>query len=126
MAKSPARRNHATEKWNRTVHKEIQHLVDQIVERFTPLRVILFGSHAQGSADADSDVDLLVAMPDSAKPITSLDVRRAISYSIPLDVLVYTLHDLEERITAGDFFLQDAVETGEVLYTTNVQSLGIS
>ncbi len=38
----------------------IQHMVDRIVQRFHPVRVILFGSHARGTARPDSDVDLLV------------------------------------------------------------------
>ena len=35
-------------------------LTDRIVHRFNPLRVILFGSHARGDAQSDSDIDLLV------------------------------------------------------------------
>lgn len=115
--KSPtAIRNHTTEKWSRTVRSDIRRIVNQIVERFAPLRVVLFGSHAQGQADADSDVDLIVIMSNEVKQITSLDIRRAISYNTPLDVLVYSQDALDARITAGDFFLQDALETGEVLY----------
>jgi len=115
--KSPtAIRNRATGKWSRTVRNDIRRIVNQIVERFTPLQVVLFGSHAQGQADADSDVDLLVVMPNEVKQITSLDIRRAVSYNTPLDVLVYSQDALNARVTAGDFFLQDALETGEVLY----------
>ena len=43
---------------------DIQKLADQIVERFKPCRVILFGSYATGMPTADSDVDLLVVMAD--------------------------------------------------------------
>jgi len=32
----------------------------QLVEQFHPERIILFGSHARGSADEHSDVDFLV------------------------------------------------------------------
>ena len=39
---------------------DIQKLANQIVERFKPYRVILFGSYAIGTPTADSDVDLLV------------------------------------------------------------------
>ncbi|MBH0185097.1 MAG: nucleotidyltransferase domain-containing protein [Nitrospira sp.] len=37
-------------------------MVRRIVERFHPERVILFGSHARGTAGPQSDVDLLVVM----------------------------------------------------------------
>jgi len=38
-------------------------MVQRIVRRFRPERVILFGSHARGEAGPDSDVDLLIVMP---------------------------------------------------------------
>ncbi len=40
-----------------------QKFVDEIVERLkkmSPLQIFLFGSQAEGTADADSDIDLLV------------------------------------------------------------------
>jgi predicted nucleotidyltransferase len=37
--------------------------VRQIAAQFDPERIILFGSHAYGTPNADSDVDLLVVMP---------------------------------------------------------------
>ena len=40
--------------------KEIQTLTDDIVHKFRPLQVILFGSYAYGTPPEDSDVDLLV------------------------------------------------------------------
>ena len=39
---------------------EIQDLGDKIAQGFHPQRVILFGSHARGTAEEYSDVDLLV------------------------------------------------------------------
>ncbi|MBN1942069.1 MAG: nucleotidyltransferase domain-containing protein [Phycisphaerae bacterium] len=105
-----------TEKWNRKIRADIRRLANQIVERFSPAGVILFGSHAQGQADPDSDVDLLVILPDDAKLVTSLDIRRAVSCDIPLDILVYSRQALEQRVSAGDFFLRDALDTGVVLY----------
>jgi predicted nucleotidyltransferase len=46
-----------------TSRDQIQAFVDQVAQRFAPLRVILFGSHAYGNPTADSDVDLMVVMP---------------------------------------------------------------
>src|SRR5271157_3758897 len=40
---------------------------DRLVEQFRPQRVILFGSQARGTADARSDVDLLVICPFDSK-----------------------------------------------------------
>ena len=43
--------------------KLIREMVNRIVRRFDPEKVILFGSYATGKAGPDSDVDLLVVMP---------------------------------------------------------------
>lgn len=40
--------------------------VARIVETMQPEAIYLFGSHARGEADADSDYDLLVIVPDDA------------------------------------------------------------
>jgi len=42
---------------------DLRKAVDVLVDRFRPHRVILFGSHARGTADDHSDVDLLVVCP---------------------------------------------------------------
>ena len=43
----------------------VRRVIDEIAERFRPERIVLFGSHAAGAADAGSDVDLLVIMETS-------------------------------------------------------------
>ncbi len=55
---APARRSSATTGVVPT--EAIDDVVRQIVERFQPQRVILFGSYAYGEPHPGSDVDLLV------------------------------------------------------------------
>ena len=43
---------------------DIQAYTDQIARRFKPRQIILFGSHVYGRPTDDSDVDLLVVVPD--------------------------------------------------------------
>ena len=68
-------------------------MVRRIVERFHPDRVILFGSHARGTAGPDSDVDLLVVMPVAgSKREKQLEVRLAVhEFKVPKDIIVTTL-----------------------------------
>jgi predicted nucleotidyltransferase len=44
----------------------VENLVSQIVEAVHPLRIILFGSAARGDMRPDSDIDLLIVMPEGA------------------------------------------------------------
>jgi predicted nucleotidyltransferase len=40
-------------------------IVDRLVTEFDPERIILFGSHAWGNPDEDSDIDLLVIVSET-------------------------------------------------------------
>ena len=44
------------------IERTVARMVRRIVKRFSPEKVILFGSHATGRAGPDGDVDLLVVM----------------------------------------------------------------
>ena len=62
----------------RELQKIIKRMVERIVRRFHPDRVILFSSHARGTAGPDSDVDLLVVMPvTGSKREKQLEVQAA-------------------------------------------------
>lgn len=43
-------------------------LIRRIAERFSPDKIILFGSCARGDAGPERDIDLLVLFPDVASP----------------------------------------------------------
>ena len=88
----------------------------RIADRFSPLKIILFGSHARGQGGPESDVDLLVITDTPPGPDASLNIRRNIACDFPVDILVYDVHRLAQRIAEGDFFLQDALQEGKVLY----------
>jgi predicted nucleotidyltransferase len=96
--------------------EQIQSLAGRIAEEISPQRIILFGSHAQGNSGPDSDVDLLVITDRPAGNDASLRLRRKVEYSFPLDLVVCDARRLARRIKAGDYFLQDAVQFGKVLY----------
>ena len=96
--------------------RQIRVLANRIARTVSPRQIILFGSHAQGQAGPDSDVDLLVVTDRPAGCDASLNLRRKIEYSFPLDLIVCDARRLKQRIKAGDFFLQDAVQFGKVLY----------
>ena len=101
---------------NSGMARRIRVLAGRIAEEIAPQKIILFGSHARGNAGPDSDVDLLVVTDRPAGADASLDLRRKVEYSFPLDLIVCDARRLARRIKAGDYFLQDAVQSGKVLY----------
>ena len=96
---------------------DIQAFADKIAEEFRPQRIILFGSHARGEAGPDSDVDILVVMNTSKRPIEqAVEIRCRIDCDFALDLLVRTPQDVRRRLRLGDFFLGDVFSEGKVLY----------
>jgi uncharacterized protein len=94
----------------------IQRLAREIAEKFQPDKIILFGSYAYGKPHRDSDVDLLVIMPAWNEISKASRIACAIDRSFPLDILVRTPKNLRWRLEEGDWFLQEAVGKGKVLY----------
>lgn len=94
----------------------IRRYVRQIVERFRPDRVILFGSHAYGKPHEDSDVDLLVVMPPRRGVNLAGHIRWKVPAPFPMDLLVRTPEFVAKRLSLGDWFMRDILEQGIVLH----------
>jgi predicted nucleotidyltransferase len=105
--------------FKRVTRKQIDAVVQKIVDAFNPEKIILFGSYAYGKPNIDSDVDMLVVMESNERlaPRTSrvlgaiLDVK-----TFPMDLLVRTPQELQHRLAIGDFFMREVIARGEVLY----------
>jgi predicted nucleotidyltransferase len=93
-------------------------MVGRIVSCFDPDRIILFGSHARGSADSNSDVDLLVVMRFSGSKLEKqIEIRLALSsIKIPKDIVVTTPEDFRRRKEIPGTSEQAAAREGKVLY----------
>lgn len=95
----------------------IERFVRQVVDRFSPQKIVLFGSYASGTADEGSDVDLLVIFPGNADATErALDIRRVLNADFPMDLLTRSSSEVRRRIAAGDSFLREIVDQGRILY----------
>jgi predicted nucleotidyltransferase len=96
----------------------IERMAEVIVRQFRPLRVILFGSHARGTAQADSDIDLLVVLPSVAdKRKTTVEIRRSLDdFPVSKDVIVTTPDEIERRGRLVGSLLRPALREGRTIY----------
>ncbi len=99
---------------------QLEELVRRIVEAVHPLKIILFGSAARGEMGPDSDVDLLVVMPEGThRGYTAeriyLTVRRV---GIPFDVVVATPGDLERHRDTPGLIYREIAREGQTVYAT--------
>jgi len=103
-------------------HPPVQHWIDLMVERlatqFSPEQIVLFGSHARGDADGDSDVDLLVVLPEvENRREAAVDMRRALSdLPVAKDIVVTTPAEIDRRGHLVGSVLRPALREGKVLY----------
>src|SRR2546428_4403857 len=93
----------------------IRKLCKRIAEAYHPEKIILFGSHAYGNPTPESDVDLLVVMDYKGRPIEqTLKIHRELDIVTPVDVLVYSPKEVDERLEDGDMFIVDVMRRGKV------------
>jgi uncharacterized protein len=98
--------------------QQVEEIASRIVEKFNPVRIVLFGSHARGEASDDSDVDLFVEMESDRRPPERAIEVNAVFGLRPwsLDVVVYTPDEVQ-RIKKVRGTLLSVIETeGVVLY----------
>ncbi len=100
------------------LEEQIRSITAQIIDKYQPEKIILFGSSARGDLNPDSDVDLLIIKRETphygAERIRELS--RIIERNIPVDFLVYRPEEFEKRVEMGDPFLKAIVKEGKVLY----------
>lgn len=96
---------------------DIRELARGIVREFRPERIVLFGSHAAGTASADSDVDLLVIMPFRGTALKkSVEILNRLDVRIPVDLVARRPADVRRRYAECDPLIRDALDRGKVLY----------
>jgi len=96
----------------------LDEMVQRIVTRFHPDRIILFGSQARGQATPDSDLDLLVVMSVEGSlrsKANEIDFALA-DRTVPLDVVVVTPEQFERQQDMIGTLISEAVREGKTLY----------
>lgn len=103
---------------NQNIKEEIANISRQIVEKYKPEKIILFGSAAYGKLGPDSDIDFLIIKKET--PYYGIDrmreIRRLIEKNIAADFLIYRPEEFDERLKLGDPFIKTIVKEGIVLY----------
>jgi len=97
-------------------------ITDELNTSPRPLRVILFGSYAQGTSHDDSDIDLVVILDkegksDSYKTVINNRIEisrrlRELKKKYPIDILVYTKDEWDELKASESSFIQKIEKDG--------------
>lgn len=97
---------------------QLEEVTRRIVQAFDPQRIIVFGSHAYGQPTLDSDVDLLIVMESNERPaMRAMRISKLLRpRPFPMDILVRTPEEIRQRLEMGDYFIQEIITQGRVLY----------
>jgi predicted nucleotidyltransferase len=91
----------------------------RLVREFQPDRIILFGSYAWGEPTADSDLDLLLIVPDSEQSPTRRAQRaqRCLgNLRVPADILVKTRAEVDQWRLVPTSLVARVLAEGRVIY----------
>jgi predicted nucleotidyltransferase len=96
----------------------LDELVRRIVAAVHPLRIILFGSAARGDMGPDSDLDVLVVMPDGVHRRETAQViyRHLLGFGFATDVVVVTENDITKYASNPYMIIYPALTEGRELY----------
>ena len=97
-----------------------------IVKKIDPYQIYLFGSTASGTANKDSDIDLIVILNTDVVPQNfeeklkdKVKVRNAIidlSMEVAIDLLVYSKGEFRKLQKINKPFADEIIKKGRLLY----------
>lgn len=103
------------------------------LKNIRPYRIILFGSHATGTAQKDSDIDIIVVTNDDYMPENYrqksdlyLEVSNLLSELLrktQIDLIVYTKPMYNRFNELGSVFSKEIKKKGVVLYEADQQGM---
>jgi predicted nucleotidyltransferase len=98
--------------------KSIESLVQNIVEAVHPIKIILFGSYARDAVNPESDIDVLVVMPEGVhcRRTAQLLYRQIRGLGIPFDILVATPSTLEKHKDNIGLIYRTILKEGREIY----------
>ena len=103
------------------LEKELKVITAQIIKKYQPQKIILFGSVADCNINESSDIDLLIIKENI--PQRKIDRRYELSKLIDnkyaVDFFIYRSDEIEERLKDEDPFIENIIRNGKIIYVEN-------
>ena len=97
---------------------EVKNITDQIVKKYKPEKVILFGSGSSRAMRQESDIDLLIIKNTKKKYLDRVrEVALMLDSKFPTDVFILTPQELDKAVAQNRFFIVDEIlPKGKTIY----------
>lgn len=99
--------------------EQLDEIVQRLVDGLHPERIYLFGSHAEGTPDAGSDIDILIVMPDragSGGDVYALAEKCLRRTGLPVELVLYTHREFERQKGWVSSLSYTVARKGRLLY----------
>jgi len=105
---------------------KLQTVIERIVEVAHPEEIILFGSAVRGETRINSDIDLLVVMPEPVHRgrLTAEIYMNLIGVGQAVDVIVATRQDIAEYQQSHSVVIASALREGKSVYERPIAETG--
>jgi len=95
--------------------------VKQVIEclkKYSPEKIILFGSYARGEEDEYSDLDFVIIKNTKKRFIERLiEVAKLIDNELgSVDIFVYTPEEFQKMVESGNPFIERVIKEGKIVY----------
>jgi predicted nucleotidyltransferase len=104
--------------------RAVRQFARRVADQFDPDAIILFGSHAYGQPNADSDVDILVVMPARNQLDQAAKIRLELPAPFAMDLIVRTPKKIREALADGESFTREVLSKGKILYEKDHRKMG--
>jgi predicted nucleotidyltransferase len=103
----------------RRIADRLRPYLEELIRKFSPKGIILFGSYAYGSPDAGSDIDLLVVKDGEQSSLRQrMQIRNAWwnmprqDHLLPFDLIVVSPAEHQQRLASSAGFYDTIVTKG--------------
>ncbi|WP_243155974.1 nucleotidyltransferase domain-containing protein [Clostridium sp. C2-6-12] len=97
-------------------NKEIDYIKKQVIEKYNPKEIILFGSLAKGTFRENSDIDICIIMDVANKRDLLTNMYIEIESNIPFDLVLYTSQEWDNCVNDKSSFAYSIINTGVKIY----------
>ncbi|MFC1566374.1 nucleotidyltransferase domain-containing protein [bacterium] len=108
------------EKSNSNRKKILNKTLNSVIEdikKYSPEKIIIFGSIVSGKITETSDIDILIVKNTRKRYFERIkDVINLCNYDIGIDFFVYTPKELEEEIKNNIFVREEIIKKGKIVY----------
>lgn len=95
---------------------ELDNIKNQMVNKFNPKEIVLFGSLAKGTFRSNSDIDLCIIKDTDNKRDLITKIYTEIDWNVPYDIVVYTISEWEKFKNDKDTFVYSIIKNEVKIY----------